>query len=166
MPLVIEDGSDVAGANSFVTADEILAYALMRGVVIPNDSDQVDVLAIKAMDYIVSQCLRGELAYSDQSCPFPRKGLVRGDEVEGYIFTIPTGVKTAQMQLCMDSFSGIVLTASNAPGANVVMEKVGPLQTQYSETMVFITPTLIVAEAALKPYLCGQGGFGLTTYRI
>ena len=35
MALIIEDGSIVSGANSFVTAAEMVAYASLRGVTIP-----------------------------------------------------------------------------------------------------------------------------------
>ena len=99
--LVIENGTGVAGANSFVTAAEIIAYALARGVVIAP-GPAVDVLAIKAMDYIAIQCFKGERAYSTQSLDFPRKGLLEGDLAEAYVYSIPVGIKNAQLQLAID----------------------------------------------------------------
>ena len=51
MALVIEDGSEVSTANSYVTVAEIRTYATTRGVTtIPAVDAEVEVLAIKSME--------------------------------------------------------------------------------------------------------------------
>lgn len=171
MPLIVEDGSNVDGANSFVSREDVIAYAEERGIVLTDDIT-TDVLAIKAMDWIIGRpCLKGVPAYTPQSLPFPRKGLVKGDLAPGYDYTIPSGVVRCQLQLCLDVFNGVDLmptieaTASNA--SRVQSEKLGPLSTTYfdSTSSTSITaPLLPIAQAAIGPYLCAGAG-PLRTYR-
>lgn len=170
MALVIEDGTIVAGANSFVTRAEIIAYAALRGVTIP-DTDASDVYAIRAMDYFWSlPCLKGTLVEADQTTPYPRKGLVDGDTAEGYVYSIPAGIKNAQLQLSLDSFNGIDLTPSVNPEAGVKSEKVGPIATEYFDPLATSLtldgrPPLTIATQWLAPFVCNAGGFSLVTVR-
>lgn len=159
MALVIEDGTFVAGANSFVTRSELIAYAALRGVVLP-DTDATDIHAILSMDYLWSLCLKGELVELTQSTPFPRKGLVPGDTDPDYEYQIPVGVKNAQLQLGLDSANGIVLTASANPTGDLKRSKVGPLEREFFEATSLTldgTPPLTVAKAWLAPFMCADG---------
>lgn len=168
MALVIEDGSLIAGANSFVTRAEVIAYAAARGVTIP-DEDASDVLAIKGMDYLWSLCYKGDLVSETQSTPFPRSGLVDGDTADDYEHTIPAGVKNAQLQLALDVNAGIELTASANPSATLKRSKVGPIEREFFEpgslTLDGKAP-LTVANAWLAPFLCNGGAFTLKTVRV
>lgn len=168
MALVIEDGSIVAGANSFVTRAEIIAYAAARGTTIANE-DASDVFAILAMDYMWTLCLKGELVDPTQTTPFPRKGLIAGDEAPGFTYEIPHGVKTAQLQLAMDAANGIILTASVNPSGDLKKSKVGPIEEEFFEAQSLTLdgqPPLTVANAWLAPFLCDGGGFSLKTVRV
>lgn len=159
MALVIEDGTQVAGANSFVTRAEVIAYASARGVTLP-DTDATDVHAVNAMDYLAAQCFRGSVALATQALPFPRKGLIDGDDAEGYVFTIPAGIKQAQLQLALDSANGIKLLASSNPTAEVKRVKVGPLEREFFAPPSLTldgTPPLELATALLKPFTCLDG---------
>ena len=55
MALIIENGSIVDNANSFVTAAEMVAYAALRGVTITADTTTQEQQIILAMDYLVSR---------------------------------------------------------------------------------------------------------------
>ena len=167
MALVIEDGTLVAGANSFVTRAEIIAYAAARGTTLTDDAS-TDVLAIQAMDYIWAQCLKGDLVDDDQDAPFPRSGLVDGDTADDYEYSIPKGIKQAQLQLALDAGNGIILTASANPDATVKSTKVGPIEREFfapSNLTLDGTPPLTVAKGWLTPFLCNEGGFSLKTVR-
>lgn len=166
MALVIEDGTLVAGANSFVTRAEIIAYAAARGVVLP-DEDATDINAILAMDYLWSLCYKGEQVEETQTTPFPRKGLIAGDEAEDFDYEIPVGMKNAQLQLSLDAANGIILTASANPSGELKRSKVGPIEREFFEGGSFTLdgrPPLTVANAWLAPFLC-SGGFVLKTVR-
>lgn len=169
--LIIEDGSVVAGANSYVTAQEIVDYAALRGVTIANDEDQVDILAIKAMDYLNTLCYIGELVEPGvQPLPWPRKCIEPGDTADDWVYTIPANLKTAQMQLGLDVFNGIELTPSGPKTAQMKRSKVGPIEREFFEISGVLGSVdearLTVASAALAPLLCGHGAFTLTTIRV
>lgn len=162
MALVIEDGTGVAEANSYVTEAEIIDYAKARGVVIVEGIAEVH--AIKAMDFFWTQCLRGELAYpGEQWTLFPRRGLVEGDFDPEAILEIPSQVKLAQLQLALDSFNGIDLVPSRGAEPRLKRRKTGPIEREYFEQGGEL-PDLPLAMAILAPYLCRQG-FRLRTYR-
>lgn len=166
MALVIEDGTLVANANSFVTRQEIIDYAAARGITIP-DADASDVFAINAMDFLWASCLQGDLVEATQGTPYPRSGLLEGDTVEDYVYSIPLNVKRAQLQLALDSFNGIELTPSAAEAAQLKRSKVGPIEEEFfAPGGVFGTdPRLTIALAYLGPFLCDDGGFSLVTVR-
>lgn len=159
MALVIETGAIVAGATSFVTRSEIVAYAAARGVTLPDEST-TDVHAIAAMDYLRTQCFRGELVDLAQPLMFPRKGLIDGDTVDGYEHTIPAAIKQAQLQLALDSANGVVLVASRNPAAELKRVKVGPLEREFFAPPSLTldgTPPLELATALLKSFVCLDG---------
>ena len=72
--ITIEDGSNVANANSFVTLVEARSYAEARGVALPVADDSLAVMLIKACDYLEAQANRyqGEIANEGQSLQWPR----------------------------------------------------------------------------------------------
>jgi hypothetical protein len=154
MPLVIEDGSNVANANSYVTRAEIIAYAALRGVTI-EDVDASDVFAIKAMDYIEIQDYKNSATYDTQVLAFPRD-----DETE-----IPQGIKDAQCEAAMLISQGVDLLANVTAGEqSIKRDKTGPLETEYFAPGSYTasTPRL---DALLRPFIVGNG-FGLTAYRV
>lgn len=156
--LIVEDGTGVADANSFVTEDQIVAYAAARGVTLANatdaDKDAVAVLGIQAMDYLNSLAWKGTKTYPDSLVPFPRTGLT------GYTDTqIPAAIKQAQMQLAVIANSGVVLVPSIVGGSFIKREKIGPIETEYSES-VYVSdnglPLLPGIAALLNPFLIGE----------
>lgn len=165
--LIVEDGTNVPGANSFVSRAAIIAYGAVRGVVFADD-ETTDQKAIRAIDYIVSQpCYKGYIVYPTQSLPFPRMGIFEGDEDFGYVYEVPSGVQRAQLQLCCDIASGIDILPSRAVEPQLKRRKVGPIEREwYENDPNNITPLLPIAAAALAPYECGQGVFGIRTYRV
>jgi hypothetical protein len=154
MPLVIEDGTNVAGANSYATRAEIIAYAALRGVTIANDAG-TDVFGIKAMDYIEIQDYANSPTYDDQLTAFPRN-----DET-----TIPQGMIDAQCEAAMLVSQGIPLLSNVAAGEqSIKRDKTGPLETEYFDAGSYSaqTPRL---DALLRPFLVGSG-FALSAYRV
>lgn len=166
MALIIEDGTAVPNANSFVTRNEFIGYALARGVVVADD-DAADVFAIQAMDYLrlFEATLCGVRAYIDQNLPYPRKGLIEGDTADDYEYTIPTRVREVQLQLMLEAKNGIVLLPSRSSEPQILEEKVGPITTKYAELKDYL-PDLPFVAAMLAPLQCGQNGFRLRTYRV
>lgn len=142
MPLTVEDGSGVPGANSYVTLQEARDYAALRGIDFPEDDGELEVLLINGFDYIesFSRQFQGSRAKPDQETTWPRDGVV----VEGYYIpktSIPVSLKSAQIRAA-EAAGEIDLMPS--PSASVVKEKIDVLEFQYAE------PTL-TGEALVIP---------------
>lgn len=104
MALIVEDGTIVAGANTYVTESELDAYATARGIDLIYDEE---VLLLKAMDFFESYSNRfkGQRVERDQPLCFPRAGL----EVEGWTWSsgeIPRQVINAVLSLCLEINAG------------------------------------------------------------
>jgi len=130
MSLIIEDGTEVANANSYTTDAELVAYALARGITIPATEALRDVLQIKAMDYLASLEMnyKGIRVTQTQLLSFPRFNV----DLNGYILnsdTIPLELKNGQLELSLQVQAEEILineTVNNLAGFNV--------QGVYSET--------------------------------
>lgn len=158
MALIVEDGSGVANANSYVTVDEYRDYAEPRGVVLPASDTDAETQLILAMDYLEIQPWSGMQTYDPQSLAWPREQIyisynLIADDV------IPNKIKFAQMQLAIQVNAGIDLMPTVAGGtSSVVREKVGPLETEYATSLTVGTqPYFASIRALLGPYLTGLG---------
>lgn len=163
MALVIEDGTGVAEADSYVTAQQIVEFGAKRGLVITLE--QAEVNAIKAMDYFFTLCLRGEVAYPGQQWTlYPRRGLVPGDLEPDAVLEIPGNVIMSQLHLAIDSFNGIDLVPSRKSEPQLKRRKTGPIEREYFEGRTSYLPELPMIDALMRPLKCGQGTF-VRTYR-
>lgn len=97
MALIIENGTIVTEANSYVTTLELTAYATARGITISDDEEQ---LLIRAMDYIESLAYQGVKSNSEQSLQWPRYDVV----IDDYLVssdTIPNELKKGQIEVAL-----------------------------------------------------------------
>jgi hypothetical protein len=159
--LVVEDGTIIAGANSFVTEQQIVDYALARGVTLPfatdGDKDKVAVLGIKAADYLMIMPWKGEVVSSTQTMPWPRKNL--GVTPSFPEDAIPLAVVEAQLQLTLLSNAGTVLIPVSLGTGLLIKEKIGPIENVYSEKAGISLdglPILPGVSALLDPWLLGS----------
>lgn len=133
MTIIVETGSIVASANSFVTRADFIAYAASKGVTIA-DEEATDVLLVKAGQYINSQepNLKGRLVNRDQAMVYPRNDL----QIEGWAWSsteIPRQVILAQMELALDVNDGVDLYNPPAnPNLTAKRERVeGAVEVEY-----------------------------------
>lgn len=159
--LIVEDGTVVADANSFVDEAAIVAYALARGVTLPFESDEeqdaVAVLGITAMDYLWALPWRGELVDPSQTTPWPRKNMnVTPDVAQD---EIPHRVLSAQLQLTMLAHNGTILLPTSTGTGYIIEERIGPIVNRYSEKVGVSTdglPIIPGVRALLDPWLLGD----------
>lgn len=160
MALIVEDGTGVANANSFVTLDEIKAAAAARGVTLPATDADIEKLSFNAIDFIVSKegQMNGVRTFAEQDLPYPRTGVViysRALLPNG----IPKTLKQAQIQLVFDGANGVPLFTNDTPQeAAVKRDKVGPIETEFFEpggTGAGMAPALDAAMSYLSPLLRG-----------
>ena len=126
MAIIVEDGSIVTGANSYVSEAELTAYATARGITLTGDEEE---LLVRAMDYIESLNYKGMKFSDEQPLQWPRSGVI----VDGYAVSassIPQILKNGLMQTAMAIDNGEDPLA-DLP-RSVQSETVGPISVTYS----------------------------------
>ncbi len=168
MTLVVETGSVVAGANSYVTLAEARNYATARGITLSATDSVVEAQLIKAMDYLEAKrsFYQGSKTSLTQVLQWPRTS-VTIDDVDFSANAIPNELKSAQIQLAIEVANGVDIMPTRQAGQFVKREKVGPIETEFSETVgVTVEPTLTAVEALLEPLYKVSAGFKLRTVRV
>jgi hypothetical protein len=146
--LVIEDGTDVADANSYVTEAEFRLYAMDRGVDMSIlDSPIVGSYLIKACDWIEGQDVEfvGQHSFENQSLCWPRT-------VDRRALGVPKNVRMAQCAAALAVHEGIDLFPVVDGGLLPSEEGVGPIKVKYSRDRLLDGPSLPAAMNLLKPY--------------
>jgi hypothetical protein len=170
MALVVEDGTIVVGANSYVTIETARAYATSRGLSLSAIDSVVEAQLVLAMDYLESLRSKYKGAKTDvvtpQALQWPRSEVVIDGEDFG-ANSIPQELQDAQCRLAIEQEAGIELFPSQGEeGKFIVREKIGPLSTEYSEKVVGrIQPVLTAVSSLLAPLL-KEGGLSLKAIRI
>lgn len=167
MALIVEDGSIVENANSYVSVEEARTYASERNYSLPalpeeGQNDALEALLIKAVDFLEGQRAKyqGEKVSSLQALQFPRYNVY----IDGFPLdenVIPRILKAAQIELAVAAFAGISLQPTRS-GAAIKRKKLGPLETEYAEGSTF-RPIITAVESLLAPLLnCGHTGLMVT----
>lgn len=164
--LFVEDGTLVAGANSYNTLAEIRAYAIKRGRVISTDDDTIIAYAIRAMDYLESfrGRYKGSLIAVTQALAFPRHG-VKADGITYADTDMPLLIKSAQCQLVIDINGGLDLqpTFDRSLSERIKRNKIGPLDKEFFDDQP-LPPQLTAVISMLDPLL--RSAMALSTLRI
>lgn len=127
MAIIVEDGTIISGANSYVSVAEFQAYALARGITILGNPET---LLIRAMDYIESLDYCGTRLTYTQTLQWPRYG-VWVDCRPYSVNLIPIELKNAQMQTALSIDVGID-PLSTIPRV-IHSASVGPMSVTYEE---------------------------------
>lgn len=158
MAIVVEDGTIVAGANSYVTEAELTTYATARGITIAGDTEE---LLIKAMDYIESLAYKGIKFTQDQPLQWPRANVV----VDGYLIAtdeIPQELKNGEME------TAISIDEGEDPLADIPRVKskttVGPISVEYKDGSGSTTLVRRI-NAQLRKLLRSAGGVAFPVSR-
>ncbi len=127
MAIVVETGSIVNGANSYVSETELTTYAIARGITLVGDEEE---LLINAMDYIESLAFIGLKWTRDQDLKWPRSDVW----IDGYYIdsdTIPNELKNGQMAvaIAVDQGNGPLKTIDR----QTKRERVGELEVEYMD---------------------------------
>jgi hypothetical protein len=144
MTIIVEDGSIVANANSYITDAELNAYALARGVTITGEGE---ILLYQAMDYLESQNFIGDRYSREQSLQFPRVNVY----IDGFYyepFTIPKLLKDAQAVIAIAIGDGASPLSIVEP--EVKKEKVGSIEVEYKDNTVQASMARTISAAIYK----------------
>ena len=110
--LIIENGTIVASANSFVTDAEFKQYAGIRNFDVPATQPDREALLIQAMDYLFSkeQSMKGSRVNATQELMYPRSGVCTNNFTVA-ITDIPSELKKAQMELAAQANESALLVS-------------------------------------------------------
>lgn len=129
--IIVEDGSGVPNANSYIDVKFATDYLEARGIKVPTEDKLIPNL-INAIDFMESlNRYKGKRTFPNQELQFPRSGLASdGVEIQGN--TIPKDIKTAQAQLVADTVvSGKPLLSTKTTYA-LKKRVLGPLTMEYA----------------------------------
>lgn len=156
MALVVEDGTVVADADTYVTRAAFITFAAAIGVTIASDA-ATDVFLVKAFQYInnLEPRLKGTRTARANPNAYPRDGLI----IEGFSWTsveVPRQAILAQQYLALDLNAGIDIynrpqSASTAV-KRVRVEGAVEKENAVSDSMktISITPTMALVNSLLK----------------
>ncbi|MGH8711234.1 MAG: DnaT-like ssDNA-binding protein [Burkholderiales bacterium] len=171
MTLIVEDGSIVANANSYVSLVDARAYALARQFVLPVGDVILEAYLIQAMDYLESKRFEYQGSKVDpalQTLQWPRQKVKIDCQIDFFpIDKIPLELKQAQSRLAVELTAGTVLFPTK-PASFVVREKIGPIETEYSEKIgIFSQQVILSVDALLLPLFSACGSkFALYSIRV
>lgn len=160
MTLIVETGSGVEDANSYVSLEDAQAYAKARGLGFTRLEDKATQYLVLAMDYLESLRANyiGMKVETTQPLQWPRKYAV----IDGSLFSdsaIPSEIKHAQIRLAIAIQDGFDPLPTREAAAFVIKEKVGQLETTYSEAIQTSgVPIIRSVNALLAPLLTNGGG--------
>lgn len=155
MALVLEDGTGLTNAESYVDVDYVDAYFLKRGITEWAGLTNREQLIIRAMDYIENNyTYQGTKLLSTQSLQFPR--LINGETV------YPIALKNAVCELALKANSGDLLQDT---GKITIREKVGALEVEYDSNQDDLTSYNYVNKL-LAPYLVSTSSFSYSISRV
>ena len=176
--LIVEDGTGVADANTYVDLIYLASYASDRGLTLPTLDVDREVYLLRAMDYLESRraIFQGSKTDPAQSLQWPREGAqIDCEDIANDV--IPVELKRAQSQLVVEQQQGTKLfpTPRTSTTDGFVIEKtVGPLTKRWAPggagTVSPLIPIKIASvEIFLKPLtIAGSccGSSGLNTVRL
>lgn len=159
MAIIVEDGTNIPSANSYVTVAELDSFAALRGYTLPALEADKAVLLIKGADYTEAfrASFQGQKTYSDQSLQWPRQPVyIDGYQIAGT--TIPQDLKNAQMQAAIEvSIAGGDIQPNT--GKNIKKEKVDVIEVTYQDNNgALYAPTFPKVDTYIDPLLKAGGG--------
>lgn len=166
--LIVEDGTIVSGADSFVSLVDARELAAKFGLTLPVDDTEAEAALRNGAIYIGLQepMMCGSRVSPLQELSFPRQGVT----LYGYPVAadaIPAQVIRAQVIAAVEYGNGTDVRAST-DGRATSMERVeGAVTVQYfNNGSSGATTTITAAIDALRPLLCGlNNGSSFNVYR-
>lgn len=157
MSIIVEDGTLVEGANSYIDVAYLKDYAAARGITLPADSE-LPAKLILAMDYLDTY---------DAQWPGTAKGSLAWPRKDTEYENIPANLKKAQAVLAIKAAQGIPLFADTTASTRVLKrEKIDVLEFEYavSETNpeLALQPVFPEVVALLESLLGEPGWYGRT----
>jgi hypothetical protein len=163
MTLIIEDGTGVTGADSYVTLDEFKEYADAHGLDYESfDDDELEQAIRRGTRFIdgnyASQWLGRRTHGRDQRLAWPRTGVIDGDGDAIPVDEIPWEVKYASIESSHRELTDPGSLLPDYGESAVVEETVGPITVKYDAPKRGDRPIRPVIDDLLVSLLLSGGG--------
>ena len=166
MAIIVEDGTIVADANSYVTLAEVRAYATLRGITVPAADGDLEKHLHLAMDWFESEDFPSARLDATQSLSFPRDAIV----VDGIRYMEGAIPKLVKQIICEATCTSVTIAlqpqfAGSSLG-QLKRKKVDVLEKEYfpSQGTSSYMPILAKLDALMEKLLYADG-FRLTVLR-
>lgn len=163
--LIVEDGTGSnSNANSYVDLAFARDFAENMNLTLSADDNEAIQNLLGAMPYIESRPYQGQRATASQPLSWPRK-LVSADGYPVPENVVPVGIKRAQVVASAMVFGGVDLLPTVSAGGAITKEKVGPIETEYSDKFLntWNGQNLFTAiDVYLLPFMNYQSGYKLS----
>lgn len=166
MAIVVEDGTIVAGANSYVTLAEVRAYATLRGITVPAADGDLEKHLHLAMDWFESEDFPSARLDATQELSFPRDVIV----VDGVRYMEGAIPKLVKQIICEATCTSVTIAlqpqfAGSSLG-QLKRKKLDVLEKEYfpSQGTSSYMPILAKLDALMEKLLYADG-FRLTVLR-
>jgi hypothetical protein len=163
MALIVENGTNVAGAESYISVAEADSYHESRGNTDWDSVDDKEAALRKATDYMLSKYRHrwaGFRKTMTQTLDWPRQVVPVKDSsnVWSYISYYDNSIVPLEVKYACAILALKVVTAELLPDQTqvVLSETVGPITTVYDKNSPQATRYLEI-DGMLRPYLKGNG---------
>ncbi len=167
MALIVEDGTIVTDANSFLSLADARAIADTYGVTLPTDDTEAEQALVNGTSYLSTyeSRLSGCRVSSEQSLMYPREGVcLYGFELDNDV--IPDNLKRALVFAAADISDDGNPWGDNDDGKTITSEKLDVLQTDYAENGVtgssYVIPRV---DSEMKPLLGDNSAYSFNVSR-
>lgn len=158
MSLIVEDGSIVSGADSYISLADARALAAKYGWDLPADDTEAEQALRNGAGYVGLQepAMCGSRVSAAQELAYPRRGItLYGFDVASN--TIPSQVIRAQVAAAVEYGNGTDVRASSDGRATSLERVEGAVTVQYfNNGSTGSTVEITTALDALAPLLCGS----------
>lgn len=165
MALIVEDGTGLPTANSYVTLEEADAYFADLGSEDWYADPAAIINATQAVDLLYSSRFRGSRLTQEQALAFPRSAFA---DANGFTRSgIPTELKKAVFELALLHLQGVKLIADPDPTAHLerLTQKLGDLEVTKEFGASVSTSKLRKVGLLLAPILKNGSGSGIKLVR-
>ena len=164
MTMIVEDGSIVANANSYMSLVEFQAYWTDRNTIITQTAVEQEAALIVSTQYIDQNYdWKGSIVSSVQALDWPRSGATDGEGRAIASNIIPQQLKNALAEYGYRQLTTAISPDSGVGGAVTKQrDKLGSLETEteYEEGTYTTTLSIPLADNWLKGLTSSFGGLG------
>lgn len=132
MALIVEDGSGLSNAQTYVSAADVASYAATYGLTPPAFPNTAIMKAMRYLEGMFYDRWVGYKKTEEQSLSWPRANATKRDGWSISESSIPREVKDAVCALAIRSSDGEDLTPDVTNANKVKKEQIGPIMVEYA----------------------------------